>query len=43
MKSDGVQSRGSVLVLAGIKLNFFLVAVIVLWFGFRMKIMLITH
>ena len=43
LKSDGVQSRGSFLVLAGIKLNFFLGAAIVLWFGFRMRIMLITH
>ena len=43
MKSDGIQSRGSFLVLAGIKLNFLLVAGIVLCFGFRMRIMLITH
>ena len=33
----------NVLVSAGIKLIFFLVAGIVLCFGFRMRIMLITH
>jgi len=32
-----------VLVLAGIELIFFVVAGIVLCFGFRMRIMLITH
>ena len=42
LRSDNVHFAG-VLVLAGIELIFFLVASIVLWFGFRMTIMLITH
>ena len=40
---QGKATMSAVLVSAGIELIFFLVAGIMLWFGFSMRIMLLTH